>query len=236
MTKLLVVRPQPGADESVARASALGLAAVAAPLFTVAALPWHAPRPDDFDALLMTSANAARHGGLALRSFAFLPCYAVGEATAAAARDAGFDRVTRGEKDGDAALALAEDEGRRHVLHLCGRDHKAIERSGLSVTRCQVYAVEALDALPAAALDALRDEAVVLLHSPRAAAHFAKLVDEAGLDRSETRLITISAAAARAAGEGWHAKHIAPIPRDEALLELAAKLCKTGSMSDGTGR
>lgn len=227
MTDLLIVRPQPGADESVAKASAFGLVAVAAPLFTVTALPWNVPDPDDFDAVLMTSANAARHGGDALRPLISLPCYAVGEATAAAAREAGFQRVITGDRDGDAALALAAKDGRRRILHLCGRDHKAIEKPGLSISRRPVYAVEILDGLPDPALDALRQGAAILLHSPRAAAHFAGLVDKAELARSGMVLVAISEAAAEAAGEGWRARHSAAAPRDEALLELAAKLCKT---------
>ena len=235
MTKLLVIRPQPGATETVARAIALDLDALAIPLFAVVPLAWAAPDPDSFDALLMTSANAARHGGEALRGFSALPCYAVGEATAAAAREAGFRSVTAGKGDGHEALTMAARDSRRRLLHLCGRDHQPIEQPGLAVERRQVYAVEPVSALPGHAVELLRNGAAALLHSPRAAAHFAALVDQAGLDRSAIGLIAISAAAMGTAGEGWRAQWVAAVPRDEALLELAAKLCQTEAISDGTG-
>jgi len=44
-------------------------------------------------------------------------------------------------------------------------------------------------------------------------------------DRSSVSVIAISPAAAQAAGDGWALKAVAAAPRDEALLELAVKLC-----------
>ena len=75
---VLILRPQPGADETAARARALGLDPVVAPLFTVRPLAWQAPNPADFDAVMLTSANAARFGGDALTPFLGLPCYCGG--------------------------------------------------------------------------------------------------------------------------------------------------------------
>ena len=168
------------------------------------------------------------HGGDALEAFISLPCYAVGEATARAARKAGFGQVTVGTGDGHDALALARKDEKRRILHLCGRDHRIIELPGLALTRCEVYAVDPVAELPLLARMALSKGAAILIHSSRAAAHFANLVDKEGMDRSAITLIAISAAAAQAAGEGWRDTLIAAAPRDEALLELAAKLCKTG--------
>jgi uroporphyrinogen-III synthase len=48
------------------------------------------PAAEDFEAVLFTSANAPRHGGDGLAPFRALPCYAVGEATALAAAEAGL--------------------------------------------------------------------------------------------------------------------------------------------------
>jgi uroporphyrinogen-III synthase len=63
---------------------------------------------------------------------------------------------------------------------------------------------------------------LALLHSPRAAALFAGLAG----DRSRIRVAAISLRTARAAGEGWQSVAVAPRPRDQALLELAAELCQ----------
>ena len=65
-------------------------------------------------------------------------------------------------------------------------------------------------------------EAVVLLHSARAAQRVAALAS----DRAGLILAAISAPVAAAAGDGWRHVAIADAPRDEALLELAAKLCQ----------
>ena len=64
-----------------------------------------------------------------------------------------------------------------------------------------------------------------MLHSPRAAALFAAL---RGRSARRSRIAAISAPTAAAAGEGWKSVAVAAAPRDEALLELAAKLCQTG--------
>jgi uroporphyrinogen-III synthase len=220
---VLILRPQPGAEESAARASALGLDPVTAPLFEIRPLSWRAPDPAAFDALLLTSAQAARLAGPGLAAFAALPCYAVGEATASAARQAGLGRVRVGPGDGAAALGLAAADGARAILHLCGREHVPLDDPRLEIERRAVYAADAVAALPEAAAAALARGALALLHSARAASTLAALVRE----RSRIRLAVISAAAAEAAGEGWAAKAVAAMPRDEALLELAVKLCKT---------
>lgn len=221
---VLILRPEPGAGETAARARALGLDPVAAPLFQVRPLPWQARDPESADALLLTSAHAARLAGPGLAALAALPCYAVGDATAAAAREAGLRAVHAGPSDGAAALRAAAADGARRVLHLCGREHVPLSHAHLSIERRVVYAAEPMAALPEAATAALARGALTLVHSPRAASTLAALVPE----RSRVRLAAISSAAAEAAGEGWAAKAVAAAPRDEALLELAVKLCKTG--------
>lgn len=180
------------------------------------------PPAEHFDALLLTSANGARHG-LGPR-FTSLPCYTVGEATGQAARAAGAREVIAGPSDGAAAVALMAGAGVTRVLHLCGRDHIALTHPQVTIERRIVYAAEAARELPAEARRALDAGAPALLHSPRAAALFAALVPA----RGAVRIAAISAAAAEAAGPGWAEVHVAERPRDEALLELAARLCKTG--------
>lgn len=221
---ILILRPEPGAEDSAAKARALGLEPVVAPLFTLRALVWEAPAAGAIDALLLTSANAARLAGPGLAPFLGLPCYAVGETTAAAARTAGFEQVLTGPSDGAAGLAMLAADGKSNALHLCARDHVALNDPVVTVTRRLVYAADADEALPAKAAKAVHAGALVLLHSPRAAALFSRLAP----DRSGVRLAAISAATADAAGSGWGSVAVAPAPRDEALLELAARLCQTG--------
>lgn len=86
---LLILRPQPGAESTRARAEALGLSALVTPIFHIVPLPWAAPPAADYQALVFTSAHAPRQAGPALADYRTLPCYAVGEASAEAARLAG---------------------------------------------------------------------------------------------------------------------------------------------------
>ena len=221
--KVLIVRPEPGASASAERARALGLEPVIAPLFRIRPLPWEAPDPSGFDAVLLTSANAARNAGAGLAAFTQLRCYAVGESSADAARDAGFADVRTGPGDGAAAAAMMDEHGVTRAIHPCGRDRAGLGEIRVEIVPAPVYAADALDRLPDAAVAALRGGALLLVHSPRAGALLARLVGE----KADVAIAAISAAAAEATGEGWGSVAVAGAPSDEALLELAAKLCKT---------
>lgn len=225
---MLILRSEPGASATAARAAAYGLAPIVAPLFTLRAVGWDAPDPTDFDAVLFTSANAAALSGGGLSGFTQLLAYCVGDTTAEAARTAGFDNVRIGPSDGAATVARMATDGVARALYLCGRDHIALDHPRIAIERRVAYAANASLRLSALAIAALGKGALVLLHSPRAASLFAGLADEARVARSHIRLAAISAATAQAAGEGWADRAIARAPRDEALLELAAGLCKTG--------
>lgn len=213
--KLLILRPEPGASETAERARALGLEAVVAPLFSIIGAAGPPIAAGLYDALLLTSANGARHAPTGLTA---LPCFAVGERTAAAARAAGFGDVRTGPCDGAAAAAMMAAAGAKKALHLCGRDHIAVEAEGVAIERRVVYAAEPLPREP------FRGPAVAMVHSARGAARLAELAAE----RSAIAIAAISPAAAEAAGEGWAEKAVAAAPREQALLELAAKLCNHG--------
>lgn len=212
---LLILRPEPGASETAARALGMGLEPVVAPLFAIHGLEARPVERADYDAILLTSANGARY---APPGVAGLPCFAVGESTAEAARRSGFRDIRVGPGDGAAAAAMIAAAGMKRVLHPCGRDHLPIEAAGVAIERRIVYAAEP------AAREPFDGPAVAMIHSPRAGRRFAELAR----DRSSIVIVAISAAAAAAVGEGWSATAVAAAPRDQALLELAAKLCNTG--------
>ena len=119
---ILVLRPEPGAGETARRARERGLEAIAVPLFTVGPMSWELPDPAQFDALLLTSANAVRHGGEQLGNLRGLPVHAVGEATAAAARNAGFGIASSGDAGVDRLLGSIDQDLR--LLHLCGTERR----------------------------------------------------------------------------------------------------------------
>lgn len=218
MLPVLVLRPEPGATATARRARALGLAPVVAPLFVVGPLRWEEPPVASVDALMLTSANAVRHGGQALLRYADLPVFAVGSATAQAARVAGFRAVHAGERDGQAVVAAMVASGIGRVLYLSGREVAAVDPRGIAITRVAVYAS---DALPAPNLPA---ESVALIHSARAGRRFATVVPQ----RARHRLVAISAAVAEVASSGWADIDIAATPDDTAMLALAQRLCQSG--------
>ena len=63
-----------------------------------------------------------------------------------------------------------------------------------------------------------------LTRAPLAAVRLAELVEPES--RAHIALVAISANAAGAAGQGWEVVAIASQPRDEAILEAAARLCR----------
>ena len=222
--RLLILRPEPGGSETAARARAIGLEPVTAPLFAIRPVDGPQVDPSLYDAVLLTSANGARHAPAGL---AGLPCFAVGESTAEAARAAGFADIRTGPSDGAAAAAMMAAAGVRRALHLCGREHLPVEAAAVAIERRPVYSAEPVER------ERFEGPAVAMIHSARAGARFADLVG----DRAAIAVAAISPAAAAAAGEGWAAKAVAAAPRDQALLELAAKLCNHGFdvVRDGDG-
>jgi uroporphyrinogen-III synthase len=215
MRRVLVLRPEPGATETVKRARELGLDAHAVPLFEVEALAWQAPDAANFDALLLTSANAIRLGGEALAKLRGLPVYAVGQATAEAARQIGFDIASTGTADIDRLLGPVGADLR--LLHLCAENRREPTHARQRISNIFVYRAKEIERPD---LNAAKS-AVALIHSRRAGHRFAKLIQE----RNSIAIAAISEAASEAVGSGWKMVETAKVPTDDALLALAARLC-----------
>jgi uroporphyrinogen-III synthase len=215
MRRVLVLRPEPGASATVERARACGLKAIAKPLFEVEPIAWDVPEAASFDALLLTSANALRHGGEGLHALRGLPVYAVGDATAEAAREAGFD--IKGTGDAGVERLLGSLELDLKLLHLAGEDRTISQGVRQEVTAIAVYRAREKPPPDFGALE----EIVALIHSPRSGRRFAALVEQ----RSGIAIAAISPAAADAVGGGWESVDAADVPNDDALLALAARLC-----------
>lgn len=224
---LIVLRPEPGARETVRKARALGLDAHACPLFAVAPLAWDPPPAEPFDAVMLTSANAVRHAGSGLARYVGLPVHAVGQATADAARNAGLNVATT-HADGAQAMIDTLDAGpARRLLWLCGEDRSAIDPGTLDIAALAVYAARPID--PPAPFGALiAAPSVVLVHSVRAGARLAALVAE----RAAIAIAAISPQAAQACGPGWRRIAHAGQPSGDAVLELARRMCQTLERKD----
>ena len=220
MRRLFVLRPEPAAHRTVERARALGMDVTLIPLFELEAVEWSPPDPEQFDGILLTSANAVNMGGGQLESLRRLPVHAVGDATAVAAEVAGFGVASIGR--GGVQDLLESIEPNARLVHLCGEDRRAPDQPKQDISQVTVYRARAID--DPLSIAALRNQ-VAVIHSPRAAARLAELVPEE--DRLSVRIAAISAAAADAAGSGWADIRIASSPNDSALLALARSLCET---------
>lgn len=150
----------------------------------------------------------------------------MGERTAAAARDAGFQDVRA--VGGDAVSLFAAVAARhRHVLHLAGTDRTAVTPPpGLEVVVRAVYDAR-LRPLTGDAAAALRsgDLDWALLFSTRTAGHFAALHDAVGADRARLSVGAISAAALEAAGGGWRIATAATTPTEAGILAACGLSC-----------
>ena len=176
--KVWITRAEPGASRTAERVRALGHEPVVAPLLEVRALPARIGL-QGVGALAFTSANGVR-AFAALSPARALPVFAVGEATAAAARAAGFADLACADGDVQALAALIArarpDGGVLAALAAqpAGDLIGALEAAGVEARSIAVYetAPTALDAPPAA--DA------VLVHSPKAARRLAALLGREG--------------------------------------------------------
>jgi uroporphyrinogen-III synthase len=216
MRKLLLLRPEPGLSASAERARAMGLEVVTCPLFQVEPVRWEMPEPANYDGLLLTSANAVRHGGAGLRALKSLPVHAVGATTAAAAKEAGFRIQTVG--GGNLGDLLGELPISLRLLHLTGKD-RSVGPVDRHIDTLIAYRSVQIEAPGLPNLEGL----VAVVHSPRAGRRLAELATA----HHRTAIAAISAAAADACGDGWDRIEVPDRPDDSSLLALAAMLCHT---------
>ncbi|HYD89767.1 MAG TPA: uroporphyrinogen-III synthase [Vitreimonas sp.] len=217
--RVAITRALPEATRTAERLRALGAEPVLAPLLTIAPCAFDA-NVEGAQALIFTSTNGVRTFA-AVSPLRSLPVFAVGDATAAAAREAGFaDARSADGNVSDLAVLIkrACDPIKGKLIHIGGA-HLAgdlageLVASGYAVERRIAYEAVAASALPAAfaaALDA------VLFHSARAAETFVAL---GAPGAAELVAACISEAAADPLRKtAWKRIIVAPAPREDALL------------------
>ncbi|MES2986582.1 MAG: uroporphyrinogen-III synthase [Pseudomonadota bacterium] len=212
---IAVLRPEPGNRVTIAAIEAAGRKAIRFPLFAAGPIAWDVPNPDDFDALILTSANAVRHGGAGLTKLIGLPVHAVGKVTGEAARRFGFHVVTNGDSGADTLLERAESKGARRALHLAGRE-RTLKAGGIVAEVITVYASDPLPVADAARLAG----SVAMVQSARAAVRLGEVVEE----RGTIALVAISQTVAEAAGPGWERIVVPASPSSEKMIHAALAL------------
>lgn len=216
--KLLVIRPQPGADATALRAEAVGFEVAVVPLFAIEPVAWEMPQVGEYDALMLTSGNAVRQARDGLDGLKDLPTFVVGAATARAAEQTLSAVQAIGNAGVDAILSKIQAAGHNRILWLAGEDRTDPSIPlGMTLDTRTVYR-SALLTEPADFADIVASCGAVMLHSSRAALHFLSLCQAHGTTRTEIRIAPLSAAIAESAGDGWQEIITAPEPNDAALL------------------
>lgn len=223
--RIWITRAQPAADVTAERVRALGHEALVAPLLAVRLLDGVGIDLAGVAALAFTSANG-------VRAFAekcperSLRVFAVGAATAQAARAVGFKSVLSADGDVD---ALAEGIGQRRgelkgaVLHPgalepAGDLAGSLERLGVEARRLILYETGAVK-LAAEEAELLVRADAALLHSPSAAKALAAVLK--AHPGPKLRVLGLSKAVIRPlARTPLAGRTFPPMPLEAALLNL----------------
>lgn len=212
--RLLLTRP--AAEATAVKLRARGHEVLFLPLMAFEPVPWQ-PAAAAPDAIMLTSPQAARATAPAWQ----VPVYAVGEATAIAARDAGFGNVCNGGGTVQVLVDRAAADGVTHLLHLAGADRTPYRTpAGLTIETVIVYRARLLPLLSLPQVD------LVLLYSARTAAHFAFETDRLAVPRAKVSLAVLSESIGLAAGTGWHHVITAAAPNEAALLAAIDAACQ----------
>jgi uroporphyrinogen-III synthase len=233
--RLLVTRPERDAQRTAAALSARGHQVRIAPLLKIEAIAAVDLGSPPWQAVLMTSANAARAIALhpKLAELRALPVLAAGRRTAEAARAAGFADVSSADAGAGGLARLASRFGAgAPLLYLAGTDRARdlaadLAPSGVAVRTVEIYRARAAKEFPPEIVAALRasDIEAVLHFSRRSCEIFLQCAERAAILVAALRPLQfcISSAAAEPlarAGAGADKIRIAAQPEEDALVAL----------------
>ncbi len=222
--KVWVTRAEPGATATAERLKALGHEPLVGPLLFVRDVGSSTPpafAAPPFAALAFTSANGA--AAFARRDpERDKAVFTVGDATAAAARAAGYADVRSADGDVEAlaALILSQAPLGGMVLHPCAAEPAgdlvgALKAGGQAAERLTVYEAALAQALPPRALEA----EAVLVHSPRAGEALAALTPLGAVAGMAAYVLSPSCTEPLA-GLGFRSMAVAETPHEASLLAL----------------
>jgi uroporphyrinogen-III synthase len=235
--QVLITRPRDEAKTLAGQIESLGFVPIIDPMIEIRMLPNVNVDHRNFQAVVLTSANGAR----ALASNAgfsrALPAFAVGAATAAAARAAGFTAVVEGPGTVEELARLIAEQcqpSRGAVLHVSGsvvaRDlAPLLAKTGLTVNRAILYESVQATQLQRETCDGFAAGTIgaALFFSPRTARTFVNLVTAADLVGTMGSVVALSLSTAVAevlAPFAFARTMTAARPTTDSLLESLASL------------
>lgn len=166
--RILITRPEPGASQTAEKLRALGFEPVVVPFTQMVGLPVNIDEAlsQKVNAIVVTSANALRYLPTdAVKTLCCIQLFAVGDATADAARALGFTDVI--SADGNAsdlyALVLAHVDKDVHLLYLCGATRtldieESLLSAGLKFSVVETYKTEKISQLTDNIIGILQDK------------------------------------------------------------------------------
>jgi uroporphyrinogen-III synthase len=229
VTRILITRPQPGADETARKIAAMGHEPILAPLLSVhASAPLRVPA--GFAATVLTSRNAISACPAECHS---RPVFTVGSATAKRARQSGFITVIDADADASALPGLVARtlgaDGRTLFLPTGlgqGKDlARALRAAGFRVIRRVAYHAAPVAMLPDGTANHLQQQDIgtALFFSAETARTFVRLVQAEGLADgvSRTEAVSISERTAMPLRAlPWRQVRVADKPNQDAMLVL----------------
>jgi len=235
---VLVTRPQPDDEATAVALRARGFEVLKAPMLRFEPVAFQNDTDAAYGAVIVTSANALRgiEPHLENSRLLALPLFAVGERTADAARDAGFEKVI--SADGDAAglrdcvlasVKTKELKKASPLLYLAGADLARdlageLGERGFTVVTHTTYRMAPVSSLPREICDAFAAHRIeaVLHYSRRSARAFLQAARAGGVEISALAIpqCCISAQVATVVRDaGATQVVVAATPDENALLE-----------------
>ncbi len=228
----LLTRPEEDNNKLARNLETLGHQVWCDPLLVIEIFRVGNIAPDRFQAIIFTSANG-------VRAFVHnsqdrdIPCYAVGQATAGTARDAGFRSVQAAGGDveklaGFICHNLSPEQG--PLLHISGRDvagdlSKLLEKAGFHVACEKLYRATRVTNLSAITQGMIKAGQIshIPFFSPRTAKTFITLIKKAGLENYLTEITALclsSAVSDVIKSLCWHEILTAKQPDQVSLFDL----------------
>lgn len=230
--RLLITRPEPDGTALVRELERRGHEGLMAPMMEIVFLQAVLPNIRSAQGLVFTSANGVR-AFAKVSNDRSLKAYCVGDATAAAAKNAGFGEVRCGQGDVETLARLIEKECPAEngpLIHISG---SVVAREltdllgdrGVQIKRVVLYRANKSESLTADIVSDLRAGRVegAIFYSPRTARIFSRVIQSAQLAsacKSMKAFCLSEAVASELSGLPFRGLDIAAKPTQDALLKL----------------
>jgi uroporphyrinogen-III synthase len=233
---ILITRPQEDAELFAKALAKHAIASLIQPMLDIRHIPFNAPNLNTFQGLIFTSTNGVKvftaHPHLLQAEKTAIPAYAVGNNTAQAALNAGFNNVITAGGNATSLIEILPPAGGK-FLHLRGRHITPTFRPPPDCTIEELIIYEAwqrrtLSESTRAALQNNRLHAITFF-SKRTAEAFIHAAEAAGFDPSQTgiKALCISESVLNyVRKKNWQNAYSADTPDQDGMTQLVCHHCR----------